>query len=468
MVDASKPPPYDVVVIGGGSAGFAAARVAGKAGLKTALVDGAKELGGLCILRGCMPTKTLLYATEVLHLARRGSVWGLTTDGAGFDYEAVLARKAKVIDEFAAYRRGQLEQGTFKLIRAHAQFVDPHTLELSTGDQLAAHHFIVATGSMVAPPPLTQLEQIGCRTSDDALDLRPLPKSLIVLGGGPVAIEFAQFFARLDVRVTVIQRSEHVLREFDQDAALVVERTLAREGVSVHTGTCLLDASRDSDGKSVVFEQAGRRLKVTAAEILLALGRRPNTAGLGLSTAGVRLDGDRIWTDNQMRTSAPHIFAAGDCTSPHEIVHLGIRQGEVAAHNLTHPNTPRTLDDRLLISVVFSDPQVATVGLTEKAARAAGRNFLSASYPFADHGKAIIMDAEDGFVKLLAEPETGEILGGCCAGPVGGELIHEIVAAMAMRMTIRQLADLPHYHPTLAEIWTYPAEELAEKCSGGV
>jgi pyruvate/2-oxoglutarate dehydrogenase complex dihydrolipoamide dehydrogenase (E3) component len=175
----------------------------------------------------------------------------------------------------------------------------------------------------------------------------------------------------------------------------------------------------------------------------------------------VKLDHGRIVTNLRMQTSAPHIFAAGDCTGPHEIVHLAIQQGETAVHNLLHPRQPRRMDYRLLTSVVFTDPQVATVGLTEKAAIAQGTSYRAASYPFNDHGKSLIMEALDGFVKLLAHPRTGEILGGGCVGPVGGELIHEISAAMAKRMTVRELAALPHYHPTLAEIWTYPAEELS-------
>lgn len=164
-----------------------------------------------------------------------------------------------------------------------------------------------------------------------------------------------------------------------------------------------------------------------------------------------------------MRTSAPHIFAGGDCTGPHEIVHIAVQQGEVAAHNILNPDSPEMMDYRLLTSVVFTDPQAAVVGLTEKQAKAQGISYLAASYPFNDHGKSIIMEAMHGFVKLLCDPKSGEILGGACIGPMGGELIHEIVIAMAKRMTVGELAAIPHYHPTLAEIWTYPAEDLAEK-----
>ena len=164
-----------------------------------------------------------------------------------------------------------------------------------------------------------------------------------------------------------------------------------------------------------------------------------------------------------MQTNAPHIFAAGDVCGPHEIVHIAIQQGETAVQNILKPKSLRKMDYRLLISVVFTDPQVATVGLTEKVARENKIPFIAASYPFNDHGKSLIMEAKDGFVKLLANPKTGEIIGGECVGPSGGELIHEIVTAMAKRMTVRELAVMPHYHPTLAEIWTYPAEELAEQ-----
>jgi pyruvate/2-oxoglutarate dehydrogenase complex dihydrolipoamide dehydrogenase (E3) component len=224
-----------------------------------------------------------------------------------------------------------------------------------------------------------------------------------------------------------------------------------------------LDAKRNGKLKTVSFQQNGKTISVSAEEILFALGRVPNTASLGLENAGVKTENGRIVTNHKMQTSAPHIFAAGDCTGPHEIVHIAIQQGETAARNILTPRSPRKMDYRLLISVVFTDPQVAFVGLTEKAAAARGIKFLAANYPFNDHGKSLLMEAKDGFVKLLANPKTGEILGGACVGPAGGELIHEIVAAMAKRMTVHELAAMPHYHPTLAEIWTYPAEELAEQ-----
>lgn len=475
---------FDVAILGAGSAGFAAARTTTAAGLKTALIEGGREVGGLCILRGCMPSKALLYAAEVRHLARHGATWGLRPGRIDFDYKKVMARKTAMIADFAGYRRQQLERGKFKFIRANARFLDAHTLALnpltpslppSDGESVAvrpserksrrltARYFIIGTGSIVAPPPLADLEKVGYLTSDQALSQTKLPPSLIVLGGGATACELAQFFARFDVAVTQIQRSPHILKQFDPDASAAIETAFRREGIKLFTNTKLLRATRQGRLKVIEFEQAGKRRRAAAAEILLALGRSPNTATLGLEQAGVKTKNGRIIANTRQQTSAPHIYVAGDCTGPHEIVHIAIQQGETAAHNIVNARRPRTMDYRLLTSVVFTDPQVAFVGLTETEAIARNIPFRVASYPFNDHGKSLIMEALDGFVKLLAHPKTGEILGGCCVGPSGGELIHEVIVAMAKRMTVREFAATPHYHPTLAEIWTYPAEELAEQ-----
>jgi pyruvate/2-oxoglutarate dehydrogenase complex dihydrolipoamide dehydrogenase (E3) component len=454
---------FDVAIIGGGSGGYAAARTAAGAGLKTVVLEGGKEVGGLCILRGCMPTKAMLYAAEVKHLAEHAETWGVRAGKVSFGFAKVMARKNLMIKDFADFRAKQLNAGKFKFIRANASFLDAHTVELSDGKKLTAKYFVIATGSQVSPAPLPQLNDVGFLTSDDAVALKKLPKSLIVLGGGAIACEFAQFFARFGVKVALIQRSEHILKEFDTDAGIEIEKVFRREGIRIFTNTKIVDAQRKGKLKTVSFEQNGKTISVAAEEILFALGRVPNTAALKLENAGVKTENGRVTTNSKMQTSAPHIFAAGDCTGPHEIVHIAIQQGETAVHNILKPNSPRQMDYRLLISVVFTDPQVALVGLTEKAATARKIKFLAASYPFNDHGKSLIMEAKDGFVKLLAHPKSGEILGGACVGPLGGELIHEIVTAMAKRMTVRELAATPHYHPTLAEIWTYPAEELAEK-----
>ena len=453
---------FDVAVIGGGSGGYAAARSTAAAGLKTVVIEGGSELGGLCILRGCMPTKALLYAAEVMHLASHSELWGIRAD-VNFDFTKVMARKDAMVKEFADYRAQQLIAGKFELIRAMARFTDAHTLNLSNGRAVSAKSFVLATGSTVAPSPLHQLNEVGYLTSDSALQMTRLPRSIIVLGGGAVALEFAQFFARFGVKVTVIQRSPHVLHEMDPDAAAVVEEVFRREGITVYTDTKLTDTRKLGSLKEVFFEHRGEATRALAEEIFFALGRIPNVAPLALDKIGVELEYGRIVTNHQMQTSLPHIYAVGDCTGLHEIVHIAIQQGEVAAHNIVSPEKMKSMDYRLVTEVVFTDPQIASVGLTEKRAHVRNVPYLTAKYPFNDHGKSLIMEAKDGFVKLLAEPKTGEIIGGACVGPIGGELIHEIIAAMHKRMTVHELAAMPHYHPTLAEIWTYPAEDLMQQ-----
>lgn len=454
---------FDLVVIGGGSGGYAAARTGVAVGLKTAVIDGASQLGGLCILRGCMPTKALLYAAEVVHAARHASTWGIRTEDVSFNFAQVMARKDAMIKDFADYRVKQLEDGRFTLIRAMARFEDQHTVALSDGKKVTAANFVIATGSRLAPCPLPQLNDLNCLDSDAALSLTRLPRSIIVLGGGAVALEFAQFFVRFGVRVTLIQRSPHVLHGFDEDAAVVIENVLRREGATVYTGTRLMDARVAGGHKEVSFEHNGQILRVQAEEVFYGLGRIPNISSIGLDKIGVTVEYGRITTNAAMQTTVPHIYAAGDCTGLHEIVHIAIQQGETAANNIKNPGAPRQMDYRLLTEVIFTDPAMAIVGLTEKRAHVRNIPYLSASYPFADHGKSLIMEAKDGFVKLLADPQTGEIIGGACIGPAAGELIHEIITAMHNRMTVHALAAMPHYHPTLAEIWTYPAEELADK-----
>jgi pyruvate/2-oxoglutarate dehydrogenase complex dihydrolipoamide dehydrogenase (E3) component len=454
---------YDVAVIGAGSGGYAAARTAADNDLRTVIIEGGKEIGGLCILRGCMPTKALLHVAEVNHLARHSSVCGVHIKDVHFNFSEAMARKNRLVKGFADYRKLQLTEATFEFVRANARFADPHTLKLSTGKSITAANFVISTGSTIAPCPLPFLEDIDYLTSDDALELKRVPKSMIVLGGGAVAVEFAQMFSRFGARVTLIQRSARVLHEFDTDATDELEKVFRREGIRVFTSTKLIGASQRGKRKTASFLHGGRKIHVEAEEVLYALGRIANTASLGLENAGVKTENFRVLINDQMRTSAPHIYAAGDCTGLYDIVHIAVMQGEAAAHNIANPRKPRRLDDRLLTSVVFTEPQVAKVGLTEKEALERNVPYLAASYPFDDHGKSLLMEHKDGFVKLLASPKTGEIIGGCCIGPMGGELLHEIVAAMSKRMTVQELAAMPHYHPTLAEIWTYPADELAIK-----
>jgi pyruvate/2-oxoglutarate dehydrogenase complex dihydrolipoamide dehydrogenase (E3) component len=455
---------YDFICIGGGSAGFNAARVAAGLGRKVAIVDGAKQLGGLCILRGCMPSKTLLYSAEVLHHARHAGRFGLRVTGAKADMKAVQARKRRIIADFARYRVEALEGGKFDLYRGFARFIDPHTLELSDGRKLRGQHFLIGTGSRISVPPVPGLAEAGAWTSDDVLDLDFLPPSVIVLGGGIVACELTQYLCRMGSKVTLIQRSANILRDHSDDASRVVQAALREEGVALFTDTRLRSIKSGRGGFTVQFEQGGRIITRRARHLFNALGRQPNTAGLGLEAAGVKTRADgQIIINRWQQTSAPHIYAAGDCSGPHEIVHIAIAQGELAARHAAKVPRLKPVDWSLLLNVVFTDPQLATIGRLERDLTAAGVPYVAASYPFNDHGKSILMEANHGYVKVIADPRRGRILGAEIVGKDAGELIHAFSPALAMRATVHDLLRAPWYHPTLAEIITYPLEEIAER-----
>jgi len=457
---------YDFVVIGGGSAGFNAARVAVGLGLKTAIVDSARELGGLCILRGCMPSKTLLYMTEVLHLAQKGRTFGLKIPPARPDLKAMHARKKKIIADFAAYRQQALNSGKFDLIRAHARFLDAHNLTLSNGRQLRARHVLIGTGSTASVPAVPGLAEAGAWTSDEVLDLDFVPPSVIVLGGGIVACELAQFLRRIGSRVILVQRSPSILSDHSAAASTVVQQAFVDEGIELFAGTQLQGIKRDGRGYTVEFVHDGRTIRRRAAHLFNALGREPNTASLNLAAAGVgtRPNG-QIVINRWQQTSAPHIYAAGDCSGPAEIVHIAIQQGELAARHAAGVKRLKPIDYSLLLNVVFTDPQLATIGRLEEELEREGVPHLVASYPFNDHGKSILMDANYGYVKVIAEPRRGRILGAEIVGKDAGEIIHAFSGPLAMKATVFDLLRAPWYHPTLAEIITYPLEEIAEKIS---
>ncbi len=460
---------YDFVVIGGGSAGYAGARTAAALGMKSCVIEGANHVGGLCILRGCMPSKTLIESANRLRSVRHAREFGLRVERIEFDAGEIIARKNRLIAEFADYRREQLEQGDFDFLRGTAAFIDKTTLLVKglkgSAETVTARSFLIATGSVISTPDIPGLAGAGCLTSDDVLGLTSIPESIIVLGAGPVALELAHYLDALGSRLTIVQRSAQLLKGMDQDVAKAVENAFRKRGMQIFTKTKLLRIERNEETRRVFFEHEGSEKSVEAAAILNALGREPNVIGLRLETAGVKLEKNAIAVSAHQQTSAPHIFAAGDCCGPFEVVHIAVEQGERAARNavrfLNSESGFESMDYRLKLYVIFTEPQVAAVGLSENDARARAIDALSAAYPFYDHGKSLIMDETEGFVKLLADRSTHEILGGSVVGPDASELIHEIVVAMRFRATAEQLATIPHYHPTLSEIWLYPAEELA-------
>jgi pyruvate/2-oxoglutarate dehydrogenase complex dihydrolipoamide dehydrogenase (E3) component len=457
-------PTYDFVVIGGGSAGFNAARVAADLGKRVAVVDGARTLGGLCILRGCMPSKALLYVAETLHRARSAGVLGLEIPRAAADMKAVQARKKRIIAGFARHRRDELESGPFDLYRSPARFLDARTIGLDDGRRLQARHFLVATGSRACVPPVPGLAGTPFWTSDEVLDLDFVPRSVIVLGGGFVACELAQYLRRIGARVTIIQRGPRILSEQSKAAAGVVHAAFADEGVELFAGTSIEGVAAHGQGVRVTFRHGGRTVVRRADHLFNALGREPNTACLDLEAAGVQTGPQgRILVNRWQQTSSPNIYAAGDCSGPVEIVHLAVEQGTLAARHAAGVRGLKPVDYGHLLSIVFTDPAVASIGRLEGELAGRGVKFLAASYPFNDHGKSILMEANYGYVKVVAEPARGRILGAEIVGRDAGELIHCFSAPIAMRATVFDMLRAPWYHPTLTEIVTYPLEKIANR-----
>lgn len=454
---------YDLVVIGAGSGGYAAARTARALGATVAMVDHG-PLGGLCILKGCMPSKTLLASSDRVHDIREAGELGIEAPDPKVDLEAIFARKREVIRGFADYRIESLEQ--FPMYEGNARFLS--STEVAVGDDivLEATNVIIATGSIIADAVVPGLAEVGYVDSDEVLDTPVLPRSVIVLGGGYVGAELGQFLARMGVRTTFVIRAPHLLSPEDADVGEALTAAFRAEGIDV-LDRALLSRVELSGGEKVVhFVRDGVEDSVAADEIFYALGRLPNVAGLALENAGVRthlMTGVTVGPD--LRTSVPSIFAVGDVNGVYPLVHVAIYQGELAARNAvlgTNDAADYTLQRT---HTVFTDPQVAVVGRTAKELTRENVPFIAASYPFADHGKAIAIGKTLGFVKMLASPSDGKLLGAAVVGVEASDLIHEVVVAMWYGGTVGEFARIPHLHPTLAEIWTYPAEELAERVS---
>jgi pyruvate/2-oxoglutarate dehydrogenase complex dihydrolipoamide dehydrogenase (E3) component len=452
---------FDLVVIGAGSGGYAAGRTARELGASVAFVDRG-PLGGLCILRGCMPSKTLIATGDAAHAVRHAADLGVHASAPTVDFPAVMARKREIIAGFADYRIAGIE--TFPVFTGDATFESPHRLRVGD-DVLEAKHFVIGTGSIVAPAAIPGLAEAGFIDSDAALELAAPPASLIVLGGGYVGTELAQFYARIGVPTTILIRSAHLLSGEDTDVGAGLTNYFRDEGIAVETGASVQRVSVDEAGRKVVhYVQDGVEKTVAAHEIFYALGRVPNVAGLGLEAAGVEYHAIMgITVDDTMRTTQPHIFAVGDVTGRFLLVHVAIQQGEVAARNAVRGARER-IDYRLSKAhTVFTDPQVAIVGDTEKELQRDGVAYVSAMTPFDDHGKAIAVGKTKGFVKMMASPIDGRILGCAILGPDASDLIHEMIVAMHYGATVFEFMRIPHLHPTMAEILTYPAEEIAEK-----
>jgi len=449
---------YDLVVIGAGSGGYAAARTARELGASVALVDHG-PLGGLCILKGCMPSKTLIASSDVAQEIRASGELGIHTAPPTIDIKRIIARKREIIGGFADYRIGSLK--SFPLYEGLATFESSTRLRVGDDVALEAKHFIIATGSSVAPPAVSGLVETGFIDSDAVLENDELPHSIVVLGGGYVGCELGQFMSRMGVTTTFIVRAKHLLSTEDADVGDSVTLYFRNEGIDVRTNAILSRVEKRGTKKVVHYTRNGSEEQVEADEIFYALGRVPNVGGLELERAGVTchvITGIEVGPD--LRTCVPTIFAVGDVTGVYALVHVAIYQGELAARNAILGTTEVADYGLQKTHTIFTDPQVAVAGRTEKELAAAGVPYLSGSYLFSEHGKAIAIAKTKGFVKMLASPLDGKILGAAIVGAEASDLIHEVIVAMYYNATVHEFVKIPHLHPTLAEILTYPAEDI--------
>lgn len=443
-------------ILGSGSAGFSAAQAARALGKDVLIVEKDPALAGQCILRGCMPAKAVFHAAEVAHEAQNSEDAGIEAE-VHVDTRQIVARQRRLVRSFAEDRREQLE--AFEIVRGEASFIDAHTISVD-GDLIRADAFVIATGSRLFPPQLEGLADCGYLIPETALSKPFAFRSLIVLGAGPVGCESAQYFARLGVRVTLLQDAAHVLRAEDEDVARAVCEGLAEDDIEIVTGLRFVGATKCDGGKAVtVFAEDGSERRFEAEEILCTAERRAALDGLALDRAGIAYERG-IVVDEYLRTSQPHVYAAGDAIGRRLLVHAAVQCGEIAARNALGER-PQAVDfDLLEAHSVYTDPEVAVAGLSERTLRERGIAYRSASYQFSDHGRAMTEDALIGFVKIMAD-ERGTILGVTIVGKDASELAHEALALLYFKANVADIVRIPHLHPTLAEILTYPAEELA-------
>lgn len=436
---------YDVLVIGGGgSAGFTAATTALKSGAKVAMVESG-AVGGLCILAGCMPSKTLLHNAELVHAQ------GLRGQAL---QPRVLGHKRALVEYLAASRRqavsAKQEQG-LKVLGGRARFSGPHQVEVD-GKAVSAAKIVIATGSEWSLPDLPGLDREHCLFSEDFLELESLPESVVVLGGGAVALELGQYALRMGAETSFVQRSESLLSFADPRAGAALREALDEEGANIYTGTELLAVEPGPKGRQVRFKYDGREVTLDCRAVLAAVGRRPSLADLNLEAAGVATSRGALQVDRFMRTSQEHIFAAGDVTGVNMVVNLAVVQGETAGHNATHDHAIE-VPDQVIPQAVFTEPQYAKVGRSAGQLKKDGTRFVEGACNLDEISVSrTYPQVMRGFMAIRAKPDSGEILGAELVAPQASLMIHDVAMAMRLGGTAKDLAELAWIHPCLAEV----------------
>ena len=438
----------DVVVIGAGPGGYAAAFMAADLGLKTLIVDKEANPGGVCLYRGCIPSKALLHAAKVLTEAEEAASIGIEFGEATIDVEKLADWKQSVVNKLTG-GLGQLRKARkVEHIQGTARFVDANTLEVTdSGEKVSFKHAIIATGSRPIVPGPMALESDRLMTSTEALELDGIPDSLLVVGGGYIGLELGTVYAALGSAVTVVEMMDSLLAGADQDLVKVLAKRVHENFEEVLLSTAVVSMEEVEDGIKVTFNPQREQV---FEKVLVSVGRRPNSENLGLENTKVVVNKQGfIEIDNQCRTAESHIFAIGDVSGQPMLAHRATHQGRLAAE-VIH-GSKAVFEPHGIPAVVFTDPELAWVGLTENEAKAQGRPHKVSKFPWGASGRALTLGRSDGLTKVIVDTETERILGVGIVGPGAGELIAEATLAIEMASSVKDLGLTIHAHPTLSE-----------------
>ncbi len=453
-----------IVVLGGGPGGYAAAFLAADLGLEVTIVEADPRLGGTCLLRGCIPSKALLHVAKVLSEAEELTEWGIEYKKPKISIDRLRARKEQVIETLSGGLAALAKRRNVKVIHARGVFVDSTTLQLEggnretyEGERITFDHCILATGSVPAMPAAFAIDSPRVIDSTGALALEDIPGKLLVVGGGYIGLEMGTVYAELGSKVSVVELTEGLLPGADRDLVKPLEKRIRERFAHVHLGTKVV--SLKDTGKAVEVTMEGPEIDKpqTYDRVLISIGRRPVSSGFGLENTKVTIDKRGfVEVDRQQRTSDPHILAIGDVAGDPMLAHKASAEGKVAAEVLA--GEPAEFDPAAIPAVVFTDPEIAWAGLTAGEAKAADRPVEIAQYPWQASGRATANGRTDGLTKWIIDPETQRVLGCGIVGSGAGELIAEAVLAIEMGCHIRDVAESIHPHPTLSETVAFAGE----------
>lgn len=445
---------YDLVVIGGGPGGYVAAIRGAQLGMRVAVVE-KEKLGGVCLNIGCIPTKALLRNAELLHLLKHASEFGISFENLRVDFGAAIRRSRRIAERLSKGVEFLMKKNHIEVISGEGRLLSPRKIGIFADGhmkgEVEAENLILATGSRPKLLPGLKVDSPRILTSNEALMLEEAPQSIAIIGAGAVGVEFADIYNAYGLEVTLIEMLPRVLPGEDAEISDLLAKAFAKKGIRIMTGTLVQAVEVGADGVVLRLKKGEALEQLLTEAILVAIGRAPNTEGIGLEGAGISWDrGGFIQVDETFRTAAPNIYAIGDCIGPPLLAHKAMHEGVLAVEGIAGIGGGK-LDPRRIPNCTYCEPQVASLGLTEEEARGRGFAITVGRFPFQANGKALAMGSSEGLVKVIADAGTGEILGVHIIGPEATELIALAGSAMTLEATPEAIAHVVHAHPTLAE-----------------